>query len=68
MSNRSRRSWLVSRSSRYSLVYGSLASIIIMLVWLYLCGNILLIGNLFNCVWYRHKKVKYLKELKKEEY
>ncbi|MFQ9916962.1 MAG: YihY/virulence factor BrkB family protein [Flavonifractor plautii] len=27
--------------SRYSLVYGSLASVIILLVWLYLCGNIL---------------------------
>ena len=61
-------SLFIGLSSRYSLVYGSLASIIIMLVWLYLCGNILIIGNLFNCVWYRHKKVKYLKELKKEEY
>ena len=31
-------------SSRYALVYGSLASLIILLVWLYLCGNILLLG------------------------
>ena len=61
-------SLFIGLSSRYSLVYGSLASIIIMLVWLYLCGNILIIGNLFNCVWYRHKKVKYLKELKKDQH
>ena len=49
-------SWFIGMSSRYSLVYGSLASLIILLVWLYLCGNILILGNVFNCVWYRHKK------------
>jgi len=49
-------SWFIGMSSRYSLVYGSLASMIILLVWLYLCGNILILGNVFNCVWYRRKK------------
>ena len=48
-------SWIIGMSSRYSLVYGSLTSMIVMLVWLYLCGNILIIGNVFNCVWYRWK-------------
>ena len=52
-------SWFIGMSSRYSLVYGSLASVIILLVWLYLCGNILILGNLFNCVWYRHRKTKH---------
>ena len=51
-------SWLIGMSSRYSLVYGSLASEIILLVWLYLCGNILVLGNVFNCVWYRRKKAR----------
>lgn len=37
-------SWFVGLSSRYSLVYGSLASIIILVMWLYFCGNILLLG------------------------
>ena len=55
-------SWFIGLSSRYSLVYGSLASVILMLVWLYLCGNILIIGNLFNCVWYRRKKLRYLRQ------
>lgn len=41
---------IVSHSTRYSLVYGSLASVIILLVWLYLCGNILIIGNVVNYV------------------
>lgn len=48
-------SWFIGMSSRYSLVYGSLASVIILLVWLYLCGNILILGNVFNCVWYRRR-------------
>lgn len=38
-------------STRYSLLYGSLASIIILLLWLYLCGVILLLGVLIGRVW-----------------
>jgi membrane protein len=53
-------SFFIGMSSRYSLVYGSLASVIILLVWLYLCGNILILGNVFNCVWYRRKRKRYL--------
>lgn len=37
-------SLLIGLSSRYALVYGSLASLIVLLVWLYFCGNILLLG------------------------
>ena len=55
-------SWFIGLSARYSLVYGSLASVIILLVWLYLCGNILILGNVFNCVWYRKKKVRALRQ------
>lgn len=49
-------SLLMSGSTRYSLIYGSLASGIIMLVWLYLCGNILIMGNVFNFVLFTHRK------------
>lgn len=49
-------SWFMSLSTRYSMVYGSLASVIILLVWLYLCGNILILGNVFNCVLHRRKE------------
>lgn len=59
-------SWLIGLSSRYSLVYGSLASIIVMLVWLYLCGNILILGNVFNCVWYRKRKIRALRQGKEK--
>ena len=51
-------SLLMSTSTRYSLVYGSLASVIIMLVWLYLCGNILIIGNVVNYVLFTRRREK----------
>ncbi len=55
-------SWFIGMSSRYSLVYGSLASVIILLVWLYLCGNILILGNVVNYVWYTRKQARYQRE------
>lgn len=48
-------SHFLERSSRYSLVYGSLASVIVLMVWLYLCGCIVILGAVFNCVLYRHR-------------
>lgn len=47
--------WM-GRSARYSLVYGSLTSVIFLLIWLYLCGNILIIGSLFNYVLYENRR------------
>ena len=51
-------SWFIGLSSRYSLIYGSLASLIVLLIWLYLCGNILILGNVFNFVLYRHRRAQ----------
>lgn len=51
-------SFLMGNSTRYSLVYGSLASVIIMLVWLYLCGNILIMGNVVNYVLFTRRREK----------
>lgn len=48
----------IGLSSRYSLVYGSLASLMILLAWLYLCGNILLLGALLHRNWNQRKKEK----------
>ena len=45
-------SYFIGLSSRYSLVYGSLGSVMILLVWLYLCGNIIILGSCFNKAWY----------------
>lgn len=49
-------SLFISFSSRYSLVYGPLASIMIMMLWLYLCSNIMLAGAILNAVLYDRQK------------
>ena len=40
----------ISMSSKYPLIYGSLASIIIFMFWLYTCGIVLIMGNTLNYV------------------
>lgn len=49
-------SFFIGLSARYSLIYGSLASVMILLAWLYLCGHILILGNVFNYVWHRMRQ------------
>lgn len=49
-------SWFLGLSSRYSLVYGSLVSLIVLLVWLYFCGQILFLGVVFIGVWYQNRQ------------
>ena len=38
----------ISASSKYPLVYGSLASLIVMMFWLYICGLIVFLGAALN--------------------
>lgn len=49
-------STLIGISSRYSMVYGSLASIMILMMWLFFCGNIVMLGLVFNYVRWCHKR------------
>jgi membrane protein len=40
-------------------VYGSLVSMVVLLIWLYLCGQLLFLSIVFTSVWYntiRHRK------------
>lgn len=41
-------SQVIDLSTRYSIVYGSLASIIVLMAWLYTCANIVIIGGVIN--------------------
>ncbi len=45
---------MISMSVNYPIVYGSLASFIILMLWVYICSIILIMGNVFNFVMY-HK-------------
>lgn len=49
-------SWFIGMSFKYPLVYGSLASIIILMLWFNLCGNILIMGNVLNIVINKRRK------------
>ena len=51
-------SWFISIFTKYPLIYGSLASIIIFMLWIYICGQILIMGNALNVVIRRHKPEK----------
>ncbi len=48
-------SWFISSSVKYSAVYGSLASVIILMLWLYIFSNVILIGALINKELSEHK-------------
>ena len=43
-------SMFIGMSAKYALVYGSLASLIILILWLYLCCTIVIMGNALNVV------------------
>ncbi len=48
-------SWFISSSVKYSAIYGSLASVIILMLWLYILANIILLGALINKEISEHK-------------
>ena len=41
-------SWLIGSSAKYSLVYGSLASVVILLFWFHVFGLLLILGVVLN--------------------
>ncbi len=47
-------SMFISMSSKYSLVYGSLAGIMILMLWLFILANILVLGSVINCLLAKH--------------
>jgi membrane protein len=49
---------LISASTKYALVYGSLASIIILMTWIYTCALIFLLGNVFNLALAKSRKIE----------
>lgn len=44
--------------AQYSLVYGSLAAVIVLMIWLFLCGMILMLGSEINAIKYMLKQEK----------
>lgn len=52
-------SWMMSATNRYTLVYGSLASVVILMIWLFACGIILICGNVINVIIDKRIREKY---------
>ena len=61
-------SHFLSESVKYPLLYGSIASVILMMLWLYLCGIVLFLGAAVNVALertaYRKRRVKRIAEVK----
>ncbi len=51
-------SWGIGNSSRYDVVYGSIASVIILMIWFYICSLIIITGNALNAVIAKRIKIK----------
>ncbi len=49
-------SFVMGRSMKYSLVYGSLSAFILLMLWLYMCSLIVYIGAVLNVSLYKGKK------------
>ena len=50
-------SQLITVSMRYEILYGSLASFVILMVWLYICSLILILANVMNISIAKHRKI-----------
>lgn len=57
----------ISMSTRYPLIYGPLVSIIIYMLWMYLCGNVLIMCNALNFLLRKHKSERISLVLKEDE-
>lgn len=51
-------SYFINNFGRFSIIYGSLAAIIIFMIWLYLTGIILMVGGEINCIFKEEKNIK----------
>jgi len=56
-------SQLISASMRYEILYGSLASFIILMVWLYVCSLIFIMANVINISISKIKEVDKIEKL-----
>lgn len=51
-------SYYVNNIARYSILYGSLASIMVLMIWFHLTGSILIMGAEFNHVLHQERRKK----------
>lgn len=59
-------SFYVSHFGNYSKTYGSIGGIIILMIWFYLTGLILMIGAEINATYHKRKQLEVREQLKKQ--
>ncbi len=52
-------SLFIRGSAQYSLIYGSLASLVLWLMWIFFCGNLVLLGVAVNCLYRKNTQHHY---------
>ena len=57
-------SYYVNNFSKYHVLYGSIAGVVILTTWIYISGYVILLGGALNAFWYRTGKAKRLKTIK----
>lgn len=60
-------SFYVNNFSRYHVIYGSLAGIVILTTWVYMSGFVILAGGALNAFWYRTARAKRLAALRRKK-
>ncbi len=60
-------SYFVSNFGRFSIVYGSLATVIILMIWLYMSGMVIMLGGEINSLIYEYKTQGFQKDRGQEE-
>ncbi len=61
-------SFYINNFSRYHVIYGSLAGIVILTTWVYMSGFVILLGGELNAFLYRTGKAKRLATLRKKQH
>lgn len=60
-------SWYINNFDRYARLYGSITGLILLMVWIYFCCNILLLGGIINSIIYRRKQARHGRKLAQAE-
>jgi len=61
-------SFYVNYFSTYHILYGSLASVIVLITWVYLSAFVILLGGSLNAFWYRLRMAKKLTKARKHSF
>ena len=60
-------SFYVENIARYSVIYGTLGAVIVLLLWLYLASMMLIMGAEFNSVLMTLRRTEHLQEQKEKK-